>query len=116
MPYHLLLVFTAAVPGREEEYHRWYDERHLDDILALPGFVSARRYDGLQGPRSATAPPTRNLAVYEIEGDPLAALEALNAARPELNVSTALAAGTSVWLFAVHLPAEAPDPGPAAVQ
>ncbi|GAA4553704.1 hypothetical protein [Pseudonocardia xishanensis] len=99
-PRPMLMVFTAPVPGREVEYHRWYDEIHLDEILALPGFVGARRYDfSPAGVRGAAEPPTGNLAVYELQGDPAAAVQALVAARATLQLSDALADGADVWLF-----------------
>jgi hypothetical protein len=31
-------------PDREEEFNDWYDREHLAQVVALPGFVSARRY------------------------------------------------------------------------
>lgn len=37
------LVFTNPVPGREDEYNRWYDEQHAPDVVAVPGFVNAQR-------------------------------------------------------------------------
>jgi hypothetical protein len=53
---------------RDGELNEWYDGAHVPELLAVPGFVSARRYrrvgdDG--GPEY--------LAVYEIEADDLAA-------------------------------------------
>jgi hypothetical protein len=55
-------------PDRDGEFNEWYDGAHVPELLAVPGFVSARRYrrvgdDG--GPEY--------LAVYEIEADDLAA-------------------------------------------
>jgi hypothetical protein len=40
----LLLVFTNAAEGREEEFHRWYDEVHIPDVLRVPGVESAQRH------------------------------------------------------------------------
>jgi hypothetical protein len=37
------LVFTKPVPGREKEYNKWYDEQHIPDVVAVPGFVNAQR-------------------------------------------------------------------------
>jgi hypothetical protein len=56
---NLLLVFTNAAAGREDEFHRWYDETHIPDVLAVPGVVSAQRY--------AVAP----VETPEVEGAPL---------------------------------------------
>jgi hypothetical protein len=56
------------------EYNTWYDEVHLRDVVALDGFVSARRL----------APVTDGepfVALYEIECDDLtAAVDGLRAA------------------------------------
>jgi hypothetical protein len=52
----------------EEEFDTWYDQ-HLREILAIPGFVSARRFRiepvvGADGPLAAFT----HIAVYEVEG------------------------------------------------
>ena len=31
------LVITKPVPGQEDEYNRWYTERHLPDVVAVIG-------------------------------------------------------------------------------
>jgi hypothetical protein len=43
----ILVVLTRPLPGAENEadYNRWYDERHLGDVLdVIGGFTAARRY------------------------------------------------------------------------
>jgi hypothetical protein len=40
----LLLTLTEPPPGMEEEFNAWYDEEHLPERLAIPGFRSARRW------------------------------------------------------------------------
>src|SRR5690606_11739831 len=40
----LLLVMSDIPKDLDEEYNRWYHEEHLAERLALPGFLSARRY------------------------------------------------------------------------
>src|SRR3546814_7682746 len=44
MKEYVYVVRSNPVTGREDEYNRWYSERHLADVMAVPGFVSARRY------------------------------------------------------------------------
>ncbi|WP_433607146.1 hypothetical protein ACQP2P_31995 [Dactylosporangium sp. CA-139114] len=61
MAVHQLLIYTGPVPGLEADYHRWYDEVHVAEVLALPGFVAAGRY--------ATDGPARFAALYTIESD-----------------------------------------------
>jgi hypothetical protein len=64
-------------PETVEEFNRWYDEVHVPEVLAIEGFVSARRYapaDGGDGP---------HVAQYEIEGDAQEAVTRLTTALAE---------------------------------
>jgi hypothetical protein len=77
------LVQSNALPGREEEFHTWYEETHVPDLLAIPGFVAVQRFR-LSDARPVTVDtvnPYGYLAIYEIEGDPQEALNALGRAR-----------------------------------
>lgn len=58
------LVFSAPLAGREAEYDAWYSGRHLRDVLAVPGYVSAQRFAV-----SGAAAPAPFLALYEIARD-----------------------------------------------
>jgi hypothetical protein len=40
----LLLTLTQPPPAMDEEFNAWYDEEHLPERLAIPGFRSARRW------------------------------------------------------------------------
>jgi hypothetical protein len=40
----LITVWLDVPVGREEEFNAWYDLEHLRQVVALPGFVSGRRY------------------------------------------------------------------------
>lgn len=51
-------------PEREAEFNTWYEEVHMPEVCALPGFGNARRY----APVKEGDP---YVAVYEIEGDDL---------------------------------------------
>lgn len=69
----LQLVFSKPVAGREAEFDEWYNNVHLPEILAVPGVVSAQRFN-LMDAEITRAPelpqPThRYLAIYEMEGD-----------------------------------------------
>lgn len=71
-----LIVLTSPREGREQEYNDWYDNRHLDDVLDVPGFVSAQRFKLKGRPLSAAA--WQYLAIYEIDhDDPQAVLDEL---------------------------------------
>jgi hypothetical protein len=67
------LVFSNAVEGRDEEFNDWYDNVHVPDLLAIPGVLSAHRYDLLETEinrdPAMPAPTHRYLCVYEMEGD-----------------------------------------------
>lgn len=55
-------------PDRDGEFNEWYDGTHVPELLAVPGFVSARRFRRVGGDGGP-----EYLAVYEIEADDLAA-------------------------------------------
>jgi hypothetical protein len=78
---HVLVVLTNAVEGQDDAFNKWYDEQHLPDVLAIPGFVAAQRYTIAPDQMSDPALHThRYLALYEIEGDANAALAGLGKA------------------------------------
>lgn len=58
----LLLTMTEPPAHMEEEFNAWYDEEHLPERLAIPGFRSARRWvaDGAPG-------TGKYLATYELD-------------------------------------------------
>ena len=67
------LVFSNAIEGRQDEFNDWYDNVHVPDLLAIPGVLSAHRYELLdtainQNP-AMPAPTHRYLCIYEMEGD-----------------------------------------------
>ena len=61
-----LVVFAAPVPGKEAAFQQWYDEVHVPDILGLPGYSAAQRFEFAAS--HAGEPPQRFLAIYEVEG------------------------------------------------
>lgn len=69
----LYVVHSNPVPGREAEYNEWYSTQHLHDLVAIPGFVRARRFE-ISGADEPALSAYRYLALYEIEGDPQAAM------------------------------------------
>jgi hypothetical protein len=64
MAKYCFVVLSNPVAGREEEYNRWYDKRHLNDVLAVPGFVAAQRF---KLAKDDSDMPHKYLALYEIE-------------------------------------------------
>lgn len=73
MARYVFAVHSNPVPGREDEYNEWYSQKHLDDVLELPGVVSARRLT-LADQQVRSGPfAHRYFALYEIETDDLQA-------------------------------------------
>jgi len=56
----LLMVWADVPADKEKDFNRWYDEEHLAERLAIPGFLSGARYEAVKG-------GPRHLAVYELE-------------------------------------------------
>ena len=92
MAKYLLLVVSNPVPGRVEEYNRWYSDVHLGEVLQVPGFVGARRFQ-------VVAQPSDNpicgsyVALYEMDcEDPVATYASLGTATDagRIRVSDAL--------------------------
>jgi hypothetical protein len=67
---YVFAVHSNPVAGRDEEYNYWYSNRHLHDLLACPGVVSARRLQ-LADKQIRTDLPFQYFALYEIETDNL---------------------------------------------
>lgn len=47
----LLFVWTDVEAEHEQDFNLWYDREHVQERVALPGFVSGVRYRCVQGPR-----------------------------------------------------------------
>jgi hypothetical protein len=77
MTTYTFVALTNAVAGREQEFNDWYDRQHVPDVLAVPGFVAARRYEIVGQPVRA-AHTYRYLATYEVvTDDPEASMQEL---------------------------------------
>lgn len=57
----LLMVWADVPADKEEEFNRWYNEEHIAELLAIPGFLDAARYQAISG-------GPQYLACYELEG------------------------------------------------
>ena len=56
----LLMVWADVPADKEAEFNRWYNEEHLAERLAVPGFLGGARYEAVKG-------GPKHLAVYELE-------------------------------------------------
>jgi len=92
MKRYTMVVLTNPVAGREAEFNAWYTEKHLYDVIKVPGFISAQRFKGLREPGSKEA-KFGYLAVYELETDDLdAALKDLEGryGKPDMSASDSM--------------------------
>lgn len=88
MARHILLVHSDPKSGQSADFNRWYDHVHLPDVLAVDGFVAARRF--------VAAPSVHGelhengyLAIYEIDTEDLpGALQALSTAARGMNMDS----------------------------
>ncbi|HTE84657.1 MAG TPA: hypothetical protein VK821_07975 [Dehalococcoidia bacterium] len=62
----LLFVVTDLDPAHEAAVNRWYDSRHVPQRQALPGFISAERYELIQGAHPGQIGP-KYAALYDTE-------------------------------------------------
>jgi hypothetical protein len=56
----LLMVWADVPADKEQEFNRWYNEEHLAERLAIPGFLGGARYEAVKG-------GPKHLAYYELE-------------------------------------------------
>ncbi|HUR74803.1 MAG TPA: hypothetical protein VMZ00_11055 [Sporichthya sp.] len=90
MARHILVVQTECVPGQEKVFHEWYDQVHVPDVLAVPGFVRAQRFETVGGLRGEM-PERRFLAIYEFEADdPAVAMAELRKAMRTMHIDASL--------------------------
>lgn len=83
---HKMVVLAKAIPGKKEELAKWYDQKHLGDLLAVEGVASVERHDymPLKGPEGL--PQWDFLLIYELNvADPMVALA--NMAKAQLELS-----------------------------
>ena len=60
-----IVEVNCADPAREGEFNDWYTNTHLADMLSVPHFIKATRYENIE---SSEKKP-KYVAIYEIETD-----------------------------------------------
>ncbi|MFY9877786.1 MAG: hypothetical protein WCD65_03780 [Pseudolabrys sp.] len=45
----LLLVMADIDPAIERDFNQWYEQEHLSERMAIPGFLRARRFTAIEG-------------------------------------------------------------------
>ncbi len=96
---HLVLILTEPTEGNEAAYNDYYDNLHLDEVLATTQLTSAQRFK-LVG-EAGEGCPLPYLAVYESDAENAeAVLEDLHTTRSQRQQSDALDRRTGrVWVF-----------------
>jgi len=90
MTRYKMLVLSRPTQGNEPEYNDWYQNTHLKQIVAIPGFISAQRFKLSVGMRGEETYPY--MAIYEIETDDVeAAFRALEAAAGDGSIAVSSA-------------------------
>ena len=56
----MLLVMTDIDPTIEHDFNQWYEQEHLAERMAIPGFLRARRFTAIEG-------SPKYLALYDLE-------------------------------------------------
>jgi hypothetical protein len=62
-----LIALASPVAGKEDEFHDWYQNTHLPQIIGLPGGVGAQRYKLVA--KLMGNDENEWLAIYDIEAD-----------------------------------------------
>jgi hypothetical protein len=77
MARYAFVVLTNPAAQREAEFNEWYDQKHVPDVLRVPGMVAAQRFRVVADQSNL---PQRYLAIYEMEtDDPIKVLDELKA-------------------------------------
>lgn len=97
---HKMVVFAKAVPGKVEELAKWYDEQHMNDLLAVPGLVTAERHTIMTVKQPEGSPAWDFMLVYELEGqDPGPALQ--NMGKANIAISDLLESTSTLSVIAI---------------
>ncbi|MFT3721881.1 hypothetical protein [Pseudorhodoferax sp.] len=67
MKFTYVVLTNPTSPEDEAEFNRWYTEQHLQDVLRVPGVVSAQRYKRTDQQRGSGPQPWNYLALYECD-------------------------------------------------
>ncbi len=91
MERYRLSVYTRPVTGQEEEFHRWYSEVHLAEVLQVPGFVYVERWSLCHPAEPVTAGNEGFLATFTIITDDIeATLGSFEEARSYMSTTPSL--------------------------
>jgi hypothetical protein len=90
MARYKMLVLSKPIEGNEAEYNDWYQNTHLKQVVALPGYISAQRFKRAVNMRGEDGYPY--MALYEIEADDIdAAYKVLESAAGDGSIAVSQA-------------------------
>jgi hypothetical protein len=82
---HKMIVLAKAKQGQVEALAKWYDEKHIKDLLAVQGLVTAERHTIVPIKQPDGSPQWDFMLIYELEGDnPMVVLGNMAKAKVEL--------------------------------
>jgi hypothetical protein len=95
----IVLVLAEPREGQEEEFNRYYEDVHLDEVLETTGWKLAQRFKLVD--QAGKECPQPYLAFYETEADPdKSAIEIMNETKKNRVQSDSLNKKTAgVWVF-----------------
>jgi hypothetical protein len=97
--YALVVFSNPTTPGQEDEYNTWYTNQHLGDVVNIPGYTSAQRFQRqiqMMGDLKHGY-----LAIYEMDADgPEAVAQATKAlSTTNMEISPALGRDVAAAVF-----------------
>lgn len=95
-----MLVYIRPLEGKEDEFNDWYNNIHLQEVVAIDGFISAQRYE-LTAAQQMPDQDYKYLALYELDDENVATtVENLLAASGTMNMGDSVDLGsTKVSIF-----------------
>ena len=96
---HMVVVLTEPAEGREDEFNEYYENLHIDEVLATTGWKTGQRFQ--LNDQAGAECPLPFLAIYEAHcDDPKEVIQTLTETRPQRQQSTATNMKTAaVWVF-----------------
>ena len=96
---HMVVVLTEPTEGCDEEFNDYYENVHLEEVIATTGWTSAQRFQ--LADQAGAKCPLPYLALYEAEADSAeSVIKKLNETRPQRVQSAAINKRTAgIWVF-----------------
>ena len=66
-----MIALTTPLPGKEQDFHEWYNDKHLPELVNGLGMEGAQRYELVA--KLMGSDTNQYLAIYDIETDDPAA-------------------------------------------